>query len=64
MFLLENFDTNIFDNFKYLYIGFKRKGYFYKKRVKTFYQIYDQKKDGGLDFCNWVFNAPFNPIFM
>ena len=52
MFLLENFDTNIFDNFKYLYIGFKRKGYFYKKRVKTFYQIYDQKKDGGLDFCN------------
>ena len=31
MFLLENFDINIFDNFKYLYLGFKRECYFYKK---------------------------------
>ena len=42
------FDINVFNYFKYLYVGFKRKSYFIKKkkeekRMMTFLSKYDKK---------------------
>lgn len=62
MFLFEElpiFDINTFNYFNYLHVGFKRKRYFYNKRMRTFLSKCGKKNNGGLDSQNWVFNDPF-----
>ena len=65
MFLLEEqpiFGINIVNYFKYLHVRFKKKELFLQEKKKGIFVKMWPKKDGRLDFQNWVFNGPFNQI--